>query len=639
MEAVILMLGIHVSSAAFCRSPHDNGIWNKHLYGGRHSIGQVATLTSPGQYRSRNNIVSRKFRDSDEEGLGKVLSLSLPWQQNGGLPWSFWPPQSNHTSSQTWENDMLGLVEDMLKHFSDHFERITPDVMERPSIFEWALEMTGYSHQQEGWRVVHFFDKIVRKTSKGHASRSLVSNGLRSQGVVCLDPLVDTQKDNVQNTLGKAHSNPMTDANRSEERKTDTSRTAAALFEPFESAVELHGWSHELEDMYKMSRMSSTIYNKDSSATVKELLAVGETLVASGTTANVKWFVSDSDQCTSSKKGDCEKVRTITIRGFDASDETVDRESLFYTICSAQPEKVDLGTKGKILVHSGLYRLAEQLYHYVLKPHLNSPDGPKKIVLTGHSIGGALSTLLLIWTTLDQGVEMVSRRILKVYTFGAPPVATASATYSQHDQHNTDRGRRMRMSSDVKMDTLYPCDVLQTLGLSSALVHGYIQPWDPITRLFSEIDPVYPLIGEIDMENHGDCGMVLWPRGPPRTLRPITSAILEAWGEPGWSQFRDEYRNNCNQKYDSVGVQHVFLPEPKRHTTESSMLASVVDIGVPPVQTIVRLSSHDLYPALTNVFPLDVFEISNVPQAIRSFVHHFYPAYVASLADFMKRLR
>jgi hypothetical protein len=34
-----------------------------------------------------------------------------------------------------------------------------------------------------------------------------------------------------------------------------------------------------------------------------------------------------------------------------------------------------------------------------------------------------------------------------------------------------------------------------------------------------------------------------------------------------------------------------------------------------------------------------VFEISFVPQAIRSFVHHFYPAYWYPLADYVKNMK
>jgi len=42
---------------------------------------------------------------------------------------------------------------------------------------------------------------------------------------------------------------------------------------------------------------------------------------------------------------------------------------------------------------------------------------------------------------------------------------------------------------------------------------------------------------------------------------------------------------------------------------------------------VLRVSSDELYGALEHAFPLDTFQVSLVPTAIRSFVHHFFPAY------------
>ena len=63
-----------------------------------------------------------------------------------------------------------------------------------------------------------------------------------------------------------------------------------------------------------------------------------------------------------------------------------------------------------------------------------------------------------------------------------------------------------------------------------------------------------------------------------------------------------------------------------------------VSIAVPPVRSILRISGRELYPALVAAFPLDVFEISYVPQAIRGFVHHFYPAYGFPLVEYVRLL-
>jgi len=50
----------------------------------------------------------------------------------------------------------------------------------------------------------------------------------------------------------------------------------------------------------------------------------------------------------------------------------------------------------------------------------------------------------------------------------------------------------------------------------------------------------------------------------------------------------------------------------------------------------VQVSSRELLPALNEVFKLDVFTISYVSVAIRSFVHHFFPAYVAPVVGYAK---
>ncbi|KAL7575568.1 hypothetical protein ACA910_020143 [Epithemia clementina (nom. ined.)] len=543
-------------------------------------------------------------------------------------------------------------AEGMLKQLTRHMERFTPSVAEISSFLQLANEVVvvaNYTDEKSlQCRGGSRFDQLLVNATRDYAARFLsITDGLLSQGYVDGDPLAGKEKSILQYIRASR-------ADLFKKRPHESETASEALFGPFESAVELNDWSPELEEMYKMAKITSTIYNKDDSAAVQELLAQGEAFVASGTTANVKWLVTDSEKPTGGPQkstGKCERVRTITFRGFDASDDTVDRPGLLYTICSAKAETLQVGRnkRNKLLVHSNLFRLAEHLYHYVIKPHLDSPDAPGKIVLAGHSIGGALSTLLLIWTVLDKGAAFATRRIQKVYSFGAPPVVTVISNEDAKILKQQQRQQRKRLHSkknDIQvtgdaddMNAKYDCDVLHCLGLPSTIVHGYIQPWDPITRLFSSIDPVYPLIGEIDMENYGDDGMVLWPRGPPRALRPVTSAILEAWGEPGWPQFRDDFRKNWNQTYNSVGVQHIYMPEPKRYLLDRFMIAGVVDIAVPPVQTIVRLSSRDLYPALTKAFPLDVFEISYVPQAIRSFVHHFYPAYYASLVDYVRRLR
>lgn len=129
---------------------------------------------------------------------------------------------------------------------------------------------------------------------------------------------------------------------------------------------------------------------------------------------------------------------------------------------------------------------------------------------------------------------------------------------------------------------------------------------DPIVRFLTEYDALYPLVDDLGADE-----LTLYSSGPPRTLRPITRAILQSWD--GWPQFRENWRGT-NQKYRSVGIQHLLLPEQLRYLNDRFVSTN---IGVPETEAIVRISSRDLLPALETTFPLDVFQISFVPQAIR----------------------
>lgn len=41
------------------------------------------------------------------------------------------------------------------------------------------------------------------------------------------------------------------------------------------------------------------------------------------------------------------------------------------------------------------------------------------------------------------------------------------------------------------------CTILKALKLPPDIVYGYAQPWDPIPRLFTKWDPLYPLIDDL----------------------------------------------------------------------------------------------------------------------------------------------
>jgi hypothetical protein len=142
---------------------------------------------------------------------------------------------------------------------------------------------------------------------------------------------------------------------------------------------------------------------------------------------------------------------------------------------------------------------------------------------------------------------------------------------------------------------------------------------DPIVRFLTEYDALYPLVDDL-----GDDGITLYSTGPPRSLRPITRAIFQSWD--GWPQFRDSWKGT-NQKYRSVGIQHLLLPEPLRYLNDRFVSTN---IGVPDTDSILRISSRELLPALEATFPMDVFQISFVPQAVRRYVIRTSPFLLAS---------
>ena len=384
-----------------------------------------------------------------------------------------------------------------------------------------------------------------------------------------------------------------------------------ALFQAFETAHALNVYSKSLVKAAEMGALAGAIYEE----TLPRTQALSQTIVARGVTQDVAWMVTDSlanqssfrdeESVSSSSRNEATiLVRTITIRGYDASDESIDRELLLNRICTAEPQTIKRGIG--VQVHAGLLEIAEAIFEDV-RQYIDWTAPLHKIVLNGHSIGGSLSLLLLMLIRNEYGADFTRSKVLKVYTFGSPPIARLQGQKSNRKEQ---------------------CDILNALQLPTSVVHGFCQPLDPILRLFSEVDALYPLVNDL-----GPDGNTPFADGPPRALRPITKALLESWD--GWPRFRESFRGTANQTFTSMGVQHLMLPSPTRYLADRFV---AVNIPVPPVATVLRISSKEVYPALKAVFPLDVFEISYIPQAIRSFVHHFYPAYGFPLVDYVKEL-
>merc|ERR1712084_72272 len=77
-----------------------------------------------------------------------------------------------------------------------------------------------------------------------------------------------------------------------------------------------------------------------------------------------------------------------------------------------------------------------------------------------------------------------------------------------------------------------------------------------------------------------------------------------------------------------------LLPEPTRYITDRLIS---IDISVPPLDTVltVPLNGRKFLYFLNQFFPLTTLRVSTVPVALRSFIHHFYPAYNSTLNHFV----
>lgn len=359
----------------------------------------------------------------------------------------------------------------------------------------------------------------------------------------------------------------------------------------------------------EFAALSGAIYED----TTPKAHAMGHSVVAQGKTADIGWLVTDSIQNVKDFNGDEASptlVRTIVLRGYDASDEDVDREGLLNTICTATPVSLFRDERSLVQVHEGMLYIAELLMRE-LEQYIDLTSPSHKIVFAGHSIGGSLSILLMILLTKSRGSSFVRDNVLRVFTFGSPPIFSVDTT------SNLKRIANGKERGDY-------CSILDAFDLPTSIVFSYSQPWDPIPRLFTSYDPLYPLIDDL-----GDDGYTPWVSGPPRTLRPILKSVLENW--EGWPSYRDNAKTKLGQDYRSVGEQFLLLPEPIRYLTDR--LVSV-NTAVPEIDDVYSISSRELLPALAEVFTLETLQISLVPVAIRSFIHHFYPAYDAPFVEF-----
>lgn len=179
----------------------------------------------------------------------------------------------------------------------------------------------------------------------------------------------------------------------------DISGNTKPLFDGYKSvaAISSSDYNRAVAKGAEMGDLAGAVYGD----MIQRTQGIGHSMVANGTSSDVSWMITDSIAYEDEfgHVSDTDKhsrkpvfVRTITISGFDASDESVDREQLLNTICTANP--VTMGVAEEIKVHSGLLSLAKAVYSDIEK-YIDRTAPTHRIVFNGHSVGGSVSTLLL----------------------------------------------------------------------------------------------------------------------------------------------------------------------------------------------------------------------------------------------------
>ena len=119
-------------------------------------------------------------------------------------------------------------------------------------------------------------------------------------------------------------------------------------------------WRQAINKAAEYGALSGAIYEN----TLPNTHDLGHTIVAQGKTSDIAWMITDSIQQSqdffSDAKDEPIMVRSLILRGFDASDEEVDREGLLNAICRANPVPFGNST---VLVHEGMLQMAEKLYN------------------------------------------------------------------------------------------------------------------------------------------------------------------------------------------------------------------------------------------------------------------------------------
>jgi hypothetical protein len=199
------------------------------------------------------------------------------------------------------------------------------------------------------------------------------------------------------------------------ENMTTVSSSSNPLFENIASAkaISYKEFGPAISTIAEMGWLAGGIYENP----VERPHELEHSIVAEGISADVLWMVTDSieneaDYFFNNKEAKDIPVRTIIVRGFDASDVRVDREELFTEICNLQSQSFDDNMPG-LLVHRGLYGIAKAVYNDIQR-YIDWSAPAQKIIFTGHSVGGSISVLLTLMLARDRGGKELCARCSSV---------------------------------------------------------------------------------------------------------------------------------------------------------------------------------------------------------------------------------
>lgn len=405
----------------------------------------------------------------------------------------------------------------------------------------------------------------------------------------------------------------------------------------------------------RASTLASALYDTENLAqTLRDLQCAP---VAGGNTLDVVWRVVDS------VAADGVLERHVVLRGFDAGDpgneRSAERAALVDRIVSASPVRVrrfganatsalSSAVVPNVAAHRGFLEIAEAILRQVA-PFLDVPPSAR-VVFTGHSIGGSLALMLSVLVTQRSadtatGIYLTKSQI-SVFTFAALPCLRVapderplpdtpvwssrwplSGPVTVVGMSPAPRVVRTVSSAAASQPKYTQQSVCATLGMDERAVSAFVQPWDPLVRWYSLDDPCYPLVADLAAD-----GVTVFASGPPRVMRALVKMVMQSASE--WPQIRETYRGEAWQNFEHTGDQYLILPEVPRYLADR-ILSLIVDVPVP--EMVVRVNAADLPRALNTAFPLDPFSISLVPAALRSFVHHFHPAYSEPLTTLLAR--